>query len=79
MSIFKVGDKVDRSKGSYRFPGTVLSVYETVEGKVRYDVQLAGLGMIHIFREQDLMFISLDSFNIIEKTIKEVLKYEQHI
>lgn len=53
---FKVGDNVRKSKG-YKFPGSVRSVYTTLEGETRYVVQLVcdGVGGLqHIFNEEQL-------------------------
>lgn len=41
----------------YRFPGIVVSVYETLSGEVRYDVEADNpdfAGMLHIFSETTL-------------------------
>lgn len=50
---FKVGDKVYKPKG-YKFPGTVVSVFQTTSGEVRIVAELADNGMLHIFSESQL-------------------------
>ena len=50
---FKVGDKAFKPKG-YKFPCTIVSVFETTEGKVRIVAEMEGNGMLHIFNESQL-------------------------
>jgi hypothetical protein len=50
---FKVGDKVYKPKG-YKFPGIVVSVFETTTREVRVVVELEDNGMLHIFSESQL-------------------------
>ena len=52
---FKVGDAVERSGGSYTFPGTVIAVGVTSLGRRLYMVEHATeRGMVHVFRSADL-------------------------
>lgn len=57
---FKIGDRVNKAKG-YSFPGYVVSVFEKLDGQVRYVVEFsshntdAGRGMLHIFSHKDLV------------------------
>lgn len=53
LGKFSVGDRVNKPKG-YKFPGTVVSVFETTKGEIRYVVELFDLGLLHIFNEQQL-------------------------
>jgi hypothetical protein len=50
---FKVGDKAWKPKG-YDFPCTIVSVFTTVEGKVRVVGEMDGYGLLHIFNEGQL-------------------------
>jgi|TARA_R110000851_G_scaffold319453_1_gene483857 hypothetical protein len=52
-SKFKIGDKVYKPKG-YKFPGTIVSVFETTAGEVRLVAELDHLKMLHIFNETQL-------------------------
>lgn len=51
---FKVGDKVDKATG-YTFPGTVVSVFQTMAGKNRVVVEMDVHGLLHIFNEDGLI------------------------
>jgi hypothetical protein len=53
MSKFKVGDKAIKTKG-YKFPCTIVSVFETVEGNVRVVGEMDEYGLLHIFNEDQL-------------------------
>lgn len=69
---FKIGDKVEKISG-YTFRGTVVSVYEKLNGDPRVDVEVSkedyhgctcvncedpnGAGMIHIFNPDQLTLI----------------------
>jgi hypothetical protein len=53
MSKFKVGDKAIKTKG-YKFPCTIVSVFETVEGNVRVVGEMNEYGLLHIFNEDQL-------------------------
>jgi hypothetical protein len=53
ITKFKVGDKAYKSKG-YKFPCTIVSVFETVEGNVRVVGEMDGFGLLHIFNEDQL-------------------------
>jgi hypothetical protein len=50
---FKIGDKVFKPKG-YKFPGIVVSVFETTSNEVRIVAELEDNGMLHIFSESQL-------------------------
>lgn len=49
---FVVGDKVHKPVG-YKFNSTIVSVFETVEGKVRIVAENED-GLLHIFSESNL-------------------------
>jgi hypothetical protein len=57
---FKVGDKAYKPKG-YKFPCTIVSVFETVGGNVRVVAEMDEYGLLHIFNEDQLDHISEDS------------------
>lgn len=46
----KVGDKVDRANGSYRFPGTIVSLFANSEGVEYAVVEMDEFRLLHIFR-----------------------------
>lgn len=50
---FKIGDKVYKPKG-YKFPGIVVSVFQTTTGETRIVAELIDNGMLHIFIESQL-------------------------
>jgi hypothetical protein len=50
---FKVGDKAVKVKG-YKFPCTIVSVFQTVEGHVRVVGEMDEYGLLHIFNEDQL-------------------------
>ena len=57
---FKVGDKAYKPKG-YKFPRTIVSVFETVGGNVRVVAEMDDFGLLHIFNEDQLDHILEDS------------------
>ena len=55
---FGIGDLVQKASG-YEYPGIVVSVFTTRQGKLRYVVEhLHSVGMLHIFNEEQLNFES---------------------
>lgn len=56
MPKFNVGDKVLKCTGDYHLEGVVVSVFQTLEGKVRYVVehQPFAPGLLHIYGETNL-------------------------
>jgi hypothetical protein len=50
---FKVGDKAVKVKG-YKFPCTIVSVFQTVEGNTRVVGEMDKYGLLHIFNEDQL-------------------------
>lgn len=60
---FKIGDKVYKPKG-YKFPGTVVSVFQTTSGDIRIVAELEDNGMLHIFSENQLELESDKPFKI---------------
>jgi hypothetical protein len=50
---FQVGDKAIKVKG-YKFPCTIVSVFQTIEGNVRVVGEMDEYGLLHIFNEDQL-------------------------
>jgi len=53
---FKIEDKVEKVNG-YKWPGVVVSVFTTLEGKVRYVVECTVpevAGALHIYSEAQI-------------------------
>ncbi len=50
---FKVGDKAHKTKG-YKFPCTIVGVFETIKGDVRVVGEMDEFGLLHIFNEDQL-------------------------
>jgi len=50
---FIVGDKAYKPKG-YKFPCTIVAIFETVEGNVRVVGEMDEYGLLHIFNETQL-------------------------
>ena len=57
MYIFKVGDRVDRAGGNYRFPGTILAVYVNPKGIQYAVVEMDEFELQHIFRTSMLKHV----------------------
>jgi len=54
--FFQQGDKVEKVKG-YKWPGVIVSVFTTLEGKVRYVVECTVpevKGALHIYSEAQI-------------------------
>ena len=50
---FKVGDKAHKTKG-YKFPCTIVGVFETIKGDIRVVGEMDEFGLLHIFNEDQL-------------------------
>ena len=50
---FKVGDKAHKPKG-YKFPCTIVGVFETINGDIRVVGEMDEYGLLHIFNENQL-------------------------
>ena len=50
---FNIGDKAWKPKG-YKFPCTIVSVFETIAGNVRVVAEMDDFGLLHIFNENQL-------------------------
>lgn len=53
MNKFKIGDKAFKPKG-YKFPCTIVSIFETTAGEKRIVGEMDDNGMLHIFNEKQL-------------------------
>jgi hypothetical protein len=56
---FKVGDKVEKTSG-YKWPGVVVSVFETLTGERRVVVECTVAeiaGALHIYNEKQLTLV----------------------
>lgn len=52
----KIGDRVNKITG-YQFPGTVVSVFQTLKGETRVVVEMDEYGLLHIFNEAQLVVV----------------------
>ena len=50
---FKVGDTAHKTKG-YKFPCTIVGVFETIKGDIRVVGEMDEYGLLHIFNEDQL-------------------------
>ena len=50
---FQVGDKAVKLKG-YKFPCTIVGVFETIGGEIRVIGEMDEYGLLHIFNENQL-------------------------
>ena len=57
---FKIGDKAYKPKG-YKFPCTIVSVFETLAGNIRVVAEMDEYGLLHIFNETQLEHSTLDA------------------
>lgn len=53
MDKFKIGDKAFKPKG-YKFPCTIVSIFETTSGEKRIVGEMDDNGMLHIFNGKQL-------------------------
>ena len=53
MTKFEEGDKAYKPKG-YKFPCTIVSVFETTKGEKRVVAEMDDYGLLHIFNEGQL-------------------------
>jgi len=50
---FKIGDKAIKPTG-YKFPCTIVSVFEATPGQIRIVARMDEFGLLHIFNETQL-------------------------
>lgn len=53
MTKFQIGDRAYKPKG-YKFPCTIVSVFETTKGEIRVVAEMDEYGLLHIFNEGQL-------------------------
>jgi hypothetical protein len=53
MSKFRIGEGAVKTKG-YKFPCTIVSIFETKAGKIRVVGEMDHYGLLHIFNEDQL-------------------------
>jgi hypothetical protein len=53
MSKFHLDQEVEKTNG-YSFPGTVVAVFTTLAGELRYVVEMDEHRLLHIFNETQL-------------------------
>lgn len=51
---FELGTYVSKVTGDYAFDGTIVAVFRTLDGKLRYVVEHDSTHMLHIFSPQNL-------------------------
>lgn len=84
---FKVGDRAYKPKG-YKFPCTIVSIFNTTSGEVRIVGEMVDNGMLHIFSEsqlekdespnltrQDLMYFE-EKKNLASESLIDAIKTE---
>ena len=54
MGKFAIGEKVDNAADDHEV-GTVIAIFPTVEGDVRYAVDMEGYGALQFFAEEKLV------------------------
>jgi hypothetical protein len=69
---FQEGDKAYKPKG-YKFPCTIVSVFKTIEGKIRIVAEMDEYGLLHIFNEDQLEHY--EEQNNIEK-VRELIVFD---
>jgi hypothetical protein len=63
---FKVGDKAHKPKG-YKFPCTIVGVFETIGGEVRVIGEMDEYGLLHIFNENQLEHYGKDEPDLLNE------------
>jgi hypothetical protein len=63
---FKIGDKAHKTKG-YKFPCTIVGVFETIAGEVRVIGEMDEYGLLHIFNENQLEHYGKDEPDLLNE------------
>jgi hypothetical protein len=63
---FKVGDKAHKPKG-YKFPCTIVGVFETIAGEVRVIGEMDEYELLHIFNENQLEHYGKDEPDLLNE------------
>jgi hypothetical protein len=66
---FKVGDKAHKPKG-YKFPCTIVGVFETINGDIRVVGEMDEYGLLHIFNENQLEHYGKDEPDLLNEAYK---------
>jgi len=66
---FKVGDKAHKPKG-YKFPCTIVGVFETIAGEVRVIGEMDEYGLLHIFNENQLEHYNEEQPDLLNEAYK---------
>lgn len=56
LSIFLLGDRVEKFTGDYQLEGVVVAIFTTMRGKVRFVVEHEP-GFLHIYSEANLRHV----------------------
>jgi hypothetical protein len=70
---FKVGDKAHKPKG-YKFPCTIVGVFETIAGEVRVIGEMDEYGLLHIFNENQLEHYGKDEPDLLNEAYENYKK-----
>jgi len=57
INKFKINDKAEKIKG-YKFPCTIVAVFQTTTGQTKVVGEMDNNGMLHIFNESQLELVS---------------------
>ena len=52
-STIKIGDKVKKITGDYKFEGTIVAEFAKIDGKIRYVAENSD-GILHIYSAKNL-------------------------
>jgi len=63
---FKVGNKAHKTKG-YKFPCTIVGVFETIKGDIRVVGEMDEYGLLHIFNEDQLEHYGKDEPDLLNE------------
>jgi len=71
---FKVGDKAHKPKG-YKFPCTIVGVFETIAGEVRVIGEMDEYGLLHIFNENQLEHYGKEQQELLDEAYENYLQH----
>jgi hypothetical protein len=78
---FKVGDRAHKTKG-YKFPCTIVGVFETIKGDIRVVGEMDEYGLLHIFNEDQLEHVEQKVMNkelIIDEVYENYHQENKHV
>jgi hypothetical protein len=70
---FKIGDKAHKPKG-YKFPCTIVGVFETIGGEVRVIGEMDEYGLLHIFNENQLEHYDKEDPDLLDEAYENYKK-----